>query len=125
SDLRIACGLRTPGGPPAYGAWELHAAPPLQSRRSTALARNTRRRPKQRATLAAFALILGGGGMMAANVYASATEDGGDTAQVFSGAPLDCPDVATELTSVPEEARAEVDKELAALDARSADPYTR
>src|SRR5690606_42072287 len=90
---KISCGLWTPGGPPAYGAWEFHADPPLQSRRSTALARNTRRRPKQRATLAAFALILGGGGMMAANVYASATEDGGDTAQVFSGATIDCPDV--------------------------------
>ncbi|MGW7222151.1 DUF1996 domain-containing protein [Streptomyces sp. NPDC054826] len=62
---------------------------------------------------------------MAANVYASATEDGGDTAQVFSGATIDCPDVATELTSVPEEARAEVDKELAALDAQIADAYKR
>ncbi|MFJ9663488.1 DUF1996 domain-containing protein [Streptomyces sp. NPDC101219] len=62
---------------------------------------------------------------MAANVYASATEDGGDTAQVFSGATIDCPDVATELTSVPDEARAEVDKELAALDAQIADAYKR
>ncbi|CAM5261689.1 hypothetical protein SGRIM128S_01361 [Streptomyces griseomycini] len=92
------------------------------------MARNTRRRPKQRATLAAFALILGGGGMMAANVYASATEEGGTgagQAQVFSGATIDCPDVATELTSVPQEARAEVDKELAALDAQIADAYKR
>ncbi|GAA4968000.1 hypothetical protein GCM10023238_39930 [Streptomyces heliomycini] len=81
------------------------------------MARNTRRRPKQRATLAAFALILGGGGMMAANVYASATEEGGQgdgRVQVLSGATIDCPDVATALTSVPEQARAEVDKELAA-----------
>ncbi|GGQ07018.1 membrane protein [Streptomyces griseomycini] len=92
------------------------------------MARNTRRRPKQRATLAAFALILGGGGMMAANVYASATEEGGTgagQAQVFSGATIDCPDVATELTSVPQEARVEVDKELAALDAQIADAYKR
>src|SRR5690606_18155148 len=63
--------------------------------------------------------------MMAANVYASATEDGGDTAQVFSGATIDCPDVATQLTSVPEEARAEVDKELAGLDAQLAEAYKR
>jgi hypothetical protein len=67
------------------------------------LARNTRRRPKQRATLAAFALILGGGGMMAANVYASATDGGTSDAQVLSGAAtIDCPDVATQLTEVPE-----------------------
>ncbi|GGW97627.1 membrane protein [Streptomyces malachitofuscus] len=91
------------------------------------MARNTRRRPKQRATLAAFALILGGGGMMAANVYASATEDGtgAEQAQVLSGATIDCPDVATQLTSVPQEARAEVDKELAGLDAQIAEAYKR
>ncbi len=90
------------------------------------MARNTRRRPKQRATLAAFALILGGGGMMAANVYASASEDGGSgDAQVLSGATIDCPDVAIRLTSVPQEARPEVDKELAALDAQIADAYKR
>ncbi|MFI2428533.1 DUF1996 domain-containing protein [Streptomyces sp. NPDC018955] len=66
--------------------------------------------------------------MMAANVYASATEEGGQgdgQAQVFSGATIDCPDVATELTSVPEEARAEVDKELAGLDAQIAEAYKR
>ncbi|MFI2376346.1 DUF1996 domain-containing protein [Streptomyces sp. NPDC018964] len=65
---------------------------------------------------------------MAANVYASATEEGGQgdgQAQVFSGATIDCPDVATELTSVPEEARAEVDKELAGLDAQIAEAYKR
>ena len=65
--------------------------------------------------------------MMAANVYASATEDGtgADQAQVLSGATIDCPDVATQLTSVPEEARAEVDKELAGLDAQIAEAYKR
>ncbi len=90
------------------------------------MARNTRRRPKQRATLAAFALILGGGGMMAANVYASATDGGTSDAQVLSGAAtIDCPDVATELTEVPDQARAEVDKELANLDAQIAEAYKR
>ncbi|MFF5160214.1 DUF1996 domain-containing protein [Streptomyces sp. NPDC000348] len=64
--------------------------------------------------------------MMAANVYASATEEGapGD-GRVLSGATIDCPDVATRLTSVPQEARAEVDGELAALDAQIADAYKR
>ncbi|CAL9618570.1 hypothetical protein SUDANB23_05794 [Streptomyces sp. enrichment culture] len=90
------------------------------------MARNTRRRPKQRATLAAFALILGGGGMMAANVYASATDGGTTDAQVLSGAAtIDCPDVATQLTEVPDQARAEVDKELANLDAQIAEAYKR
>ncbi|MBT3149578.1 DUF1996 domain-containing protein [Streptomyces sp. CHD11] len=65
---------------------------------------------------------------MAANVYASATEEGGTgDAQVLSGATIDCPDVATatQLASVPEEARPEVDKELASLDAQIADAYKR
>ncbi|MFF9763747.1 MULTISPECIES: DUF1996 domain-containing protein [unclassified Streptomyces] len=66
--------------------------------------------------------------MMAANVYASATEEGGQgdgRVQVLSGATIDCPDVATALTSVPEQARTEVDKELAGLDAQIAEAYKR
>nr|WP_252539988.1 DUF1996 domain-containing protein [Streptomyces sp. RO-S4] len=64
--------------------------------------------------------------MMAANVYASATDGGTGDAQVLSGAAtIDCPDVATQLTAVPDQARGEVDKELAALDAQIADAYKR
>ncbi|MDT3728681.1 DUF1996 domain-containing protein [Streptomyces sp. DSM 41972] len=64
--------------------------------------------------------------MMAANVYASATDGGTSDAQVLSGAvTIDCPDVATELTEVPDQARAEVDKELASLDAQIAEAYKR
>ncbi|WP_344012059.1 DUF1996 domain-containing protein [Streptomyces thermospinosisporus] len=62
---------------------------------------------------------------MAANVYASATVDGDNQAQVLNGATIDCPDVATRLTAVPEQARGEVDKELAALDQQIADAYKR
>ncbi|MGA5340063.1 DUF1996 domain-containing protein [Streptomyces griseoincarnatus] len=63
---------------------------------------------------------------MAANVYASATDGGTSDAQVLSGAAtIDCPDVATELTEVPDQARAEVDKELANLDAQIAEAYKR
>ncbi|WP_343998903.1 DUF1996 domain-containing protein [Streptomyces thermocarboxydovorans] len=62
---------------------------------------------------------------MAANVYASATVDGDNQAQVLNGATIDCPDVATQLTAVPEQARGEVDKELAALDQQIADAYKR
>ncbi|MCK8438299.1 DUF1996 domain-containing protein [Streptomyces sp. D2-8] len=69
---------------------------------------------------------------MAANVYASATDggSGGDSAQTRSGtgvrtagATIDCPDVGSKLTSVPEQARGEVDKELALLDEQIAKAY--
>ncbi|MGA5276639.1 DUF1996 domain-containing protein [Streptomyces cellulosae] len=64
--------------------------------------------------------------MMAANVYASATDGGTSDAQVLSGAAtIDCPDVATQLTEVPDQARAEVDRELANLDAQIAEAYKR
>ncbi|MHC3455635.1 DUF1996 domain-containing protein [Streptomyces prasinus] len=65
---------------------------------------------------------------MAANVYASATEDdagGAGRARVLGGATIDCPDVGTNLTTVPEKARPAVDKELAALDEQIAQAYQR
>ncbi|MYS90997.1 MULTISPECIES: DUF1996 domain-containing protein [Streptomyces] len=71
---------------------------------------------------------------MAANVYASATDGGssGDSAQTRSGtgvrtagSTIDCPDVGSKLTSVPEQARGEVDKELALLDEQIAKAYQR
>ncbi|EFL29694.1 membrane protein [Streptomyces viridochromogenes DSM 40736] len=71
---------------------------------------------------------------MAANVYASATDGGSgtDPAQTRSGTSvrtagttIDCPDVGSRLTSVPEQARAEVDKELALLDEQIAKAYQR
>ncbi|MFI8166292.1 DUF1996 domain-containing protein [Streptomyces sp. NPDC085931] len=71
---------------------------------------------------------------MAANVYASATDGGWDgedartrsgTGAAAGGATIDCPDVGTKLTSVPEQARTEVDKELALLDEQIAQAYQR
>ncbi|MCT9144846.1 DUF1996 domain-containing protein, partial [Streptomyces violarus] len=71
---------------------------------------------------------------MAANVYASATDggSGGEPAQTRSGtgvrtagATIDCPDAGSRLTSVPEQARTEVDKELALLDEQIAKAYQR
>ncbi|WP_343240059.1 DUF1996 domain-containing protein [Streptomyces sp. SID12488] len=101
------------------------------------MGRNTRRRPTgpRRATFAAIALMLGGGGLVVGNVYASATEGGqrGDSAQrsgtdrtLSSGAAtIDCPDVGDQLAFVPDEARSEVDGELAALDQQIAEAYQR
>ncbi|WP_307825725.1 DUF1996 domain-containing protein [Streptomyces sp. MBT33] len=93
------------------------------------MGRNSRRRPTgpRRATFAALALMLGGGGLIAANVYASATEDGSGAQQgsTFSatGGTIDCPDVGSKLTEVPDKARPDVDKDLAALDQQIAQAY--
>ncbi|MFF5494116.1 DUF1996 domain-containing protein [Streptomyces aquilus] len=71
--------------------------------------------------------MLGGGGLVAANVYASATEDTSPTTLSAEGGwgagTIDCPDVGDALTSVPDDARADVDKELAQLDQQTAQAY--
>ncbi|MEU2060408.1 DUF1996 domain-containing protein [Streptomyces sp. NPDC013455] len=75
--------------------------------------------------------MLGGTGLVAANVYASAGENWGDgsgadsTGRVLTTgmATIDCPDVGNRLTTVPEAARAAVDRELAQLDQQTAAAY--
>ncbi|MFF0203771.1 DUF1996 domain-containing protein [Streptomyces sp. NPDC005017] len=68
--------------------------------------------------------MLGGGGLVAVNVYASATGgDAGETTSAWGAATIDCPDVGERLTSVPDAAREGVDKELATLDQQIADAY--
>lgn len=76
--------------------------------------------------------MLGGGGLVAANVYASATEGGSDAYTTRQsddggssawGTTIDCPDVGAALTTVPDDARADVDKELALLDQQIAAAY--
>ncbi|MFE0802781.1 DUF1996 domain-containing protein [Streptomyces sp. NPDC058834] len=63
---------------------------------------------------------------MAVNVFASATE-AGDTAVPLGGsgvaATVDCPDLSERLTTVPEQARPDVDTELARLDEQIAAAY--
>ncbi|MEV6087506.1 DUF1996 domain-containing protein [Streptomyces parvulus] len=92
-----------------------------------ALGHNRRRRPTgaRRATFGAVALILGGGGLVAVNVFASATEPGTAVPLGSSGiaATVDCPDLTERLTAVPEPARPEVDTELAQLDGQIATAY--
>ena len=89
------------------------------------MGRSNRRRPTgaRRATFAAVALMLGGGGLVAANVYASATESGTPQQTSWGAVTIDCPDVGDTLTSVPDGSRAEVDKELAFLDQQIAEAY--
>ncbi|WP_435796914.1 DUF1996 domain-containing protein [Streptomyces flaveolus] len=92
---------------------------------------NRRRRPTgaRRATFSAVALILGGGGLVAANVFASATETGTGPAVPLGSsgvaATVDCPDLSERLTTVPEPARPDVDGELARLDEQIATAYRR
>jgi len=101
--------------------------------------RNTRKRSKttRRAIAALAATALGAGGLVVANVYASAGEsgsanttksspqDGTNQAVAAGAATIDCPDVGAELRQVPDQARAEVDRELALLDQQVADAYQR
>ncbi|MCP3817487.1 DUF1996 domain-containing protein [Streptomyces sp. A3M-1-3] len=83
-----------------------------------------------RAIAASAALILGGGGLVAANVYASAGEgkwggnrplQGENAGQQVST--IDCPEVANGLPDVPQQSRGEVDRELAAIDTQITDAY--
>ncbi|CAL9398134.1 DUF1996 domain-containing protein [Streptomyces sp. enrichment culture] len=91
-----------------------------------------------RAIAATAALVLGGGGLLAANFYASAgqgwpggQQDQQQERQPFGNAALqastiDCPEVADGLPrDMPDRARGEVDLELARIDNRVTDAYQR
>ncbi|MET9324460.1 DUF1996 domain-containing protein [Streptomyces sp. NPDC003038] len=69
------------------------------------------------------ALLLGGGGVAVVAGNASAGQDRDRPAEVT--ATIDCPDVGDRLTAVPDQARAEVDENLAQLDVQVADAYRR
>lgn len=101
--------------------------PELATTQEHALGHNRRRRPTgaRRATFGAVALILGGSGLVAVNVFASATESGTAVPLGTSGvaATVDCPDLTERLTTVPEQARPDVDTELAHLDEQVATAY--
>ncbi|MFC9913140.1 DUF1996 domain-containing protein [Streptomyces sp. NPDC059862] len=68
---------------------------------------------------------------MVANVYASATDGGSgganstlaNEAGAGTATTIDCPDVGEKLTEVPDDARADVDKELALLDQQVTEAY--
>ncbi|MCM2391048.1 DUF1996 domain-containing protein [Streptomyces albipurpureus] len=98
------------------------------------MGRTTRRRSKlaNRAIISTVALILGGGGLVAVNVTASAGEgrsDQGQPRNLNAGqqvSTIDCPEVANGLPrEMPGQARAEVDRELAAMDTQITDAYQR
>lgn len=82
-----------------------------------------------RAIAASAALILGGGGLLAVNVYASAGEgpSGSPPTRTQNAgrqmSTIDCPEAANGLAEVPGQARGEVDRELAAMDTQITDAY--
>lgn len=88
-----------------------------------------------RAIAASAALILGGGGLLAVNVYASAGEGWSGPEPARSGqikaagqqmSTIDCPEVANGLPQeIPDSARQEVGRELAALDSQITEAYQR
>lgn len=93
------------------------------------ISRKKRSTLANRAIVASAALILGGGGLVAVNVYASAGEgaSGSPPDRTWNSArqmsTIDCPDAGIALPDVPEGARAEVDRELAAMDTQITDAY--
>ncbi|MDJ0461437.1 DUF1996 domain-containing protein [Streptomyces sp. H27-C3] len=101
--------------------------------------RATRKRSKlaNRAIAASAALILGGGGLLAVNVYASAGEghsgwksgQSRPSGQIKNAAQqmstIDCPEVVNGLPKVPRSVRREVDRELAAIDSQITDAYKK
>ncbi|MET9603585.1 DUF1996 domain-containing protein [Streptomyces sp. NPDC006512] len=78
-----------------------------------------RLRPSHKALAVVTALIMGGGGVGLLAQRASAGQD--DRARTT--ATIDCPDVGDKLRDVPEQARKEVDENLAQLDTQVADAY--
>ncbi|EHM26375.1 MULTISPECIES: DUF1996 domain-containing protein [Streptomyces] len=82
-----------------------------------------------RAIAASAALILGGGGLVAVNVYASAGEgpSGSPPTRTQNAgrqlSTIDCPEAVNGLPEVPDPARGEVDRELAAMDTQITDAY--
>ncbi|GHH15897.1 DUF1996 domain-containing protein [Streptomyces rubradiris] len=99
------------------------------------MGRNTRKRrtpPAAKALAAVAALALGGGGLVWANVHASAHEpdqrawgDNRTKAATARVATVSCPDVGQRLTDVPEPARQGVARELATLDRQITEAYAR
>ncbi|WP_267245538.1 DUF1996 domain-containing protein [Streptomyces sp. PR69] len=103
------------------------------------MGRKTRKRSTlaNRAIAATAALIMGGGGLVAVNVYANAGEgrSGGQRSEQQqqqqrqnswqSMATIDCPEVGNDLREVPRQVKREVARELARMDTQITEAYQR
>ncbi|MGV9879912.1 DUF1996 domain-containing protein [Streptomyces sp. NPDC003006] len=92
------------------------------------MGRTSRKRSKLagRMIAASAALLMGGGGLVAVNVYANAEEGPDQPPPQSAGqraSTISCPDVANQLPEVPEPARGTVDRRLADLDSQITRAY--
>ncbi|QEU94802.1 DUF1996 domain-containing protein [Streptomyces kanamyceticus] len=92
------------------------------------MGRTSRKRSRlaRRMVAASAALLLGGGGLIAVNVYANAEESADQPPPQSAGqqvSTISCPDVANQLPEVPDAARGDVDRQLAALDSQITRAY--
>ncbi|MET7905002.1 DUF1996 domain-containing protein [Streptomyces sp. NPDC005355] len=78
------------------------------------------------AVVGVTALAVGGGALlMTDNDASAARQSAGQQTSAQGAMTVTCPDVATELSSVPQQARPAVDKQLAQMDSQVADAYKR
>lgn len=78
-----------------------------------------------RTIVATAALIIGGGGMVALNVHASASEEPATPPSGPRMSTISCPDVSDSLPEVPQGARQDVARELAAMDSQITEAYRK
>ncbi|WP_405962544.1 DUF1996 domain-containing protein [Streptomyces sp. NBC_00723] len=84
-----------------------------------------RGRSRRNAILAVTALLAGGGGLVAVNYAANASDVSAAAPTTRSAQTISCPDVKGELPAVPQQAQTEVDRNLALLDRQTAEANQR
>lgn len=84
-----------------------------------------RGRSRRNAMLAVTALLAGGGGLVAVNYAANASDAPAVAPATRSAQTISCPDVKGELPTVPQPAQAEVDRNLRLLDRQTAEANQR
>ncbi|MET8170253.1 DUF1996 domain-containing protein [Streptomyces sp. NPDC005329] len=84
-----------------------------------------RGRSRRNAIMAVTALLAGGGGLVAVNYAANASDVAASAPTTRSAQTISCPDVKGKLPAVPQQAQAEVDRNLQLLDRQTAEANQR
>ncbi|WP_329280204.1 DUF1996 domain-containing protein [Streptomyces sp. NBC_01451] len=84
-----------------------------------------RGRSRRNAVMAVTALLAGGGGLVAVNYAANASDVTATASTTRSAQTISCPDVKGKLPTVPQQAQAEVDRNLQLLDRQTAEADRR
>ncbi|WP_371658019.1 DUF1996 domain-containing protein [Streptomyces sp. NBC_00280] len=84
-----------------------------------------RGRSRRNAVMAVTALLAGGGGLVAVNYAANASDVTATAPTTRSAQTISCPDVKGKLPTVPQQAQAEVDRNLQLLDRQTAEANQR